>query len=189
MSPDELDRHAQRLLAAHALPAGDARAVAALLARCTARRQGTGDVLFREGEDARDLLFMLEGRARVLKRDHAGRDREIGSWYPPAVLGGLASVDSGPRSATCVIAAPSLIAVLDGETARRLLGEASVEGAHLRWLLLATAAETLADTTGHLRDALAAAPNLRADAGAGAAEASSSPQLDRLHALIERART
>jgi CRP-like cAMP-binding protein len=181
VSPAELERHAERLLAAHALPAGDAGVVAALLGRCAARRQNTGDVLFREGDAAQDLLFMLEGRARVLKRDHAGHDREIGSWYPPAVLGGLAVVDGGPRSATCVIAAPSLVAALDGETARRLLGEASAEGAHLRWLLLATAAETLADATLHLREALAAAPNVSDGGGA--------PELDRLHALIERAQT
>jgi CRP-like cAMP-binding protein len=176
VTPAELERHAERLLAAHSLPAGDARTVAALLGRCGARKQGTGDVLFREGDAAQDLLFMLEGRARVLKRDHAGRDREIGSWYPPAVLGGLGVVEGGARSATCVIAAPSLVAALDAETTRRLLGEASAEGAHLRWLLLATAAETLADTTLHLRDALAATPT------AGAAS-----ELDRLHALIERA--
>jgi CRP-like cAMP-binding protein len=186
VSPAELERHAERLLAAHALPAGDARAVAALLARCVARRQNTGDLLFREGDGAQELLFMLEGRARVLKRDHAGRDREIGSWYPPAVLGGLAVVDGGPRSATCVIAAPSVVAALDAETARRLLREASAEGAHLRWLLLATAAETLADTTLHLREALAAAPKAGDGDGAGGASA---PELDILHALIERAKT
>jgi CRP-like cAMP-binding protein len=92
------------------------------------------------------------------------------------VLTALADVEGVPRSATCVIAAPSLVAALDGETVRKLLGEASVEGAHLRWLLLATAAETLADTTAHLREALAAAPA----GGAG---------LDRLHALLERAQT
>ena len=182
MSPAELERHAERLLAAHALPAGDARTVAALLGRSAARRQNTGDVLFREGDSAQDLLFLLEGRARVLKRDHAGRDREIGSWYPPAVLGGLAVVDGAPRSATCVIAAPSVVAALDSETARRLLGEASAEGAHLRWLLLATAAETLADTTLHLREALAAAPQVGTSEGG-------KPELDILHALIERAKT
>jgi CRP-like cAMP-binding protein len=181
VTPAELERHAERLLAAHALPAGEARVVASLLGRCATRKQGTGDVLFREGDGAQDLLFLLEGRARVLKRDHAGRDREIGSWFPPALLGGLAVVDGGPRSATCVIAAPSLVAALDGEAARRLLGEASAEGAHLRWLLLATATETLADTTLHLREALAAAPNVAAGAGA--------PELDILHALIERAQT
>jgi CRP-like cAMP-binding protein len=178
VNPAELARHADRLLAAHALPDGDARAVAALLARCELRRLGTGEVLFRGGDRAQELLFMLEGRARVLKRDHAGRDREIGSWFPPALLGAFAVVDSAPRSATCVIAAPSLVAALDGETTRRLLGEASPEGAHLRWLLLATAAETLADTTQHLREALAAAPAPGQAAGT---------ELDRLHALIERA--
>jgi CRP-like cAMP-binding protein len=177
VTPADLERHAERLLAAHSLPAGDTGTVAALLGRCAARRQNTGDVLFSEGEGAKDLLFLLEGRARVLKRDHAGHDREIGSWYPPALVGGLAVVDGATRSATCVIAAPSLVAALDGDTTRRLLGEASAEGAHLRWLLLATAAETLADTTAHLREALAAAPNV---GGSGT-------ELDRLHALIERA--
>jgi CRP-like cAMP-binding protein len=184
----ELARHAERLLAAHALPNGDARVVAALLARCEVRRLGTGEVLFREADRALELLFMLDGRARALKRDHTGHDREIGSWFPPALLGTLAVVGgSGPdgagtRSATCIIAAPSLIAALDGETTRWLLGEASAEGAHLRWLLLATAAETLADTTIHLREALASA-------SASATAPDSGPVLDRLQALIERAQS
>jgi CRP-like cAMP-binding protein len=177
VTPAELARHADRLLTAHALPAGDPGVVASLLSRCAVRRVNTGEHLFRAGEPASELIFLLEGRARVFKIDHTGRDREIGSWYPPSVLGALAVVDGAPRSATCMIGAPSLIAALSPEATKRLLGEASPEGAHLRWLLLATAAETLSDTTAHLREALAAAPTT---GGAG---------LDRLHALIERAQS
>jgi CRP-like cAMP-binding protein len=176
VSTSDLHRHAERLLAAHGLPEGDAGAVASLLGRCQQRRAATGDVLFREGERGKEMVFLLEGRATVLKRDHTGREREIGGWFPPAVIGALALIDDSERSATCVIGAPSLLAALDADTVRQLLGEASAEGAHLRWILLSAFAETLANTTVHLRQALS-------ETKVGP------PDLDRLHALLERART
>jgi len=148
--------------------------------RCTTACSGrkgfpTGHVLFREGEPADTCCFLLEGRARVLRRDHTGEERDIGSWFAPAVLGALAPAGSGPRSATCVIGAPSLVAVLGAGTLREVLRRTDAEGAHLRWLLLAAFTETLSSATAYLR---------RVPAGAGAPPA----DLAELHAILEGAR-
>jgi CRP-like cAMP-binding protein len=172
MTPADRRRHAERLLEAHALPEGDPAALVSLLERCTIHSLPTGQVLFAEGDPAGDTYFLLEGRARVLKKDHSGREREIGSWFAPAVIGALAAIDNDRRSATCVAGAPSIAAALDAKTARQVLQEPGPEGAHLRWILLAAFTETLANTTEHLRTVLSEG------------DGTTTPDLDRLQALL-----
>ena len=110
MTSDELGRHAERLLAAHALADADPAPLAGLLARCTERRLATGQPLFQEGDPEAEVSFLLEGRVSVLKKDPAGSDRQIGAWFAPAVVGGLAAVEGARRSASCIAGAPSVVA-------------------------------------------------------------------------------
>jgi CRP-like cAMP-binding protein len=158
VNADELARHAGRLLSAHALPEGDPAPLADLLARCKERRFSTGQVLFKEGDAAGELLFLLEGRVVVTMKDPSGGERRIGEWFAPAIVGGLAAVEGARRSATCVAGAPSVVAALDAEDARAVLGDPGAAGAELRFVLLSSFTEALANTTKYLRRLLVASP-------------------------------
>jgi CRP-like cAMP-binding protein len=170
MSAERWRRQAERLLAAHSLAEADPSAVLNLLGRCQERRLETGQVLCRQGEPGDEMFFLLEGRVRVLKNDAQGHPREVGFWFAPAIIGGLALVQGTPRSATCVAGAQGLVAVLDGNTVRTLLLEASAEAAHFRWLLLSSLTEALANVRDRLRQ------------GGGPP-----PTLDEIQALVEGA--
>ena len=176
MNADELARHAARLLGAHALPDADPAPLAGLLARSTERRFATGQALFNEGDAATELLFLIEGRVVVTMRDPSAQDRRIGEWFAPAVVGGLAAVEGARRSATCVAGAPSVVAALAADEARKVLGDTGPAGAELRFILLSAFTEALANTTGYLRGLLVETPG-------GAA-----PDLDQLLAFLHGAK-
>jgi CRP-like cAMP-binding protein len=176
VTEQDLGRHAKRLLAAHALAEADPAPLAGLLARCAERKLATGQSLFQEGDTAGEVVFLLEGRVSVLKKDPAGNDRQIGSWFAPAVVGGLAAVEGARRSASCVAGAPSVVAALSAADAREVLGDPGPAGAELRFILLSAFTEALANTTQHLRELLT--------------EPQSAPaaDLDRLLALLHGAK-
>jgi CRP-like cAMP-binding protein len=176
VTAEELRRHAERLLAAHALADADPAPLAGVLSRCTERRLATGQPLFREGDPAGELTFLLEGRVSVLKKDPAGAERQIGAWFAPALCGGLAAVEGARRSASCVAGAPSVVAALPAADVRALLADPGPAGAELRFILLSAFTEALANTTQHLRDLLSDAPSTPA------------PDIGRLLALLHGAK-
>ncbi|HMF44033.1 MAG TPA: cyclic nucleotide-binding domain-containing protein [Polyangia bacterium] len=176
MTDPDLRRHAERLLAAHALADADPAPLAGLLARSGERRLATGQPLFQEGDAAGELTFLLEGRVSVLKKDPAGNDRQIGSWFAPALVGGLAAVEGARRSASCVAGAPSIVATLPAADVRGVLADPGPVGAQLRFILLAAFTEALSNTTQHLRELLAES------------QAAPSPDIDRLLALLHGAK-
>jgi len=184
VSQPELDfaRHAARLLGAHALADADPAPLAGLLARSRERRYATGEVLFRDGDAAGELLFLLEGRVSVTKKDADGRDRRIGEWFAPAIVGGLAAVEGGRRSATCVAGAPSVVAALAADDARAVLGDPGPAGAELRFILLSAFTEALANTTRYLRALLVEPP------AGGPSAPSPAPDFDQLLAFLHGAK-
>jgi CRP-like cAMP-binding protein len=174
VSHETLTEHAGRLLAAHALGDADPAPLADLLARCPERRIPTGQALFQEGDAANEIIFLLEGRVSVLKQHPARADRPLGSWFAPAVVGGLAAVERGRRSASCVAGAPCIVRALPADDARDVLGDPGPAGAELRFILLSAFTEALANTTQHLRELLT--------------ESAQAPDLDRLLALLHGAK-
>jgi CRP-like cAMP-binding protein len=176
VTSDERGRHAQRLLAAHALADADPAPLTGLLARCAERHLPTGQPLFQEGDSADELIFLLDGRVSVLKKDPAGGDRQIGTWFAPALVGGLAAVEGAHRSASCVAGAPSLVAALSAADTREALADPGPAGAELRFILLASFTEALGNTTRHLRELL------------GEPQGAKAPELDRLLALLHGAK-
>jgi CRP-like cAMP-binding protein len=176
VTTQELSRHAQRLLAPHALADADPAPLAALLARCSQRHLTTGEPLFQEGDAAGELTFLLEGRVSVMKKDPGGEARQIGSWFAPALVGGLAAVEGARRSASCIAGAPSVAAVLPAADARAILADPGPAGAQLRFMLLAAFTEALANTTQHLRELLSAP------------QSGPPPEIDRLLALLHGAK-
>jgi CRP-like cAMP-binding protein len=155
-SREVLEREARRLLIAHALEDGDATVLAGVLGRARIVHLATGEALFREGDPGGEIVFLLEGRVRVTKADQAGRERDLGSWFSPAILGAVSLLSSGGgpgrRIATCIAGAPTTAGILDVESTRALLADPGPEGATLRWILLSAFTEALASATERLRE-------------------------------------
>ncbi|MBN2192573.1 MAG: cyclic nucleotide-binding domain-containing protein [Polyangiaceae bacterium] len=67
----------------------------------------TGEILFREGETAREMFIVLEGEIEILKASHAGTDARVAILGPGDWFGEMSILDVQPRSATVRSLAPS----------------------------------------------------------------------------------
>ncbi|MEN8183563.1 MAG: cytochrome P450 [Myxococcota bacterium] len=105
----------------------------AALARAEAQFEA-GDVLYREGDPARDCYVIVEGETDVTVSG-----RFVGNIGEGESVGEMGLLDSAPRTATVVARTPVTVQVIDGRSFDRLLDEApSVTRALLcqvsRWL-------------------------------------------------------
>lgn len=71
-----------------------------------------GDVIFREGEQARELFVLLTGEMEVQKRSRRGLDVRLALLGPGDWFGEMSILDVQPRSATVRALAPSRLLVL-----------------------------------------------------------------------------
>lgn len=71
-----------------------------------------GDVIFREGEQARELFVLLSGEMEVQKRSRRGVDVRLALLGPGDWFGEMSVLDVQPRSATVRALAPSRLLVL-----------------------------------------------------------------------------
>jgi CRP-like cAMP-binding protein/anti-anti-sigma regulatory factor len=87
----------ERLDALAGLDAAEREILAGLLAR---RTYQAGEVVFREGDEGRELFLIVKGTASVRLRlpGHA-RDNRLATFSPGTVFGELALLDNQPRSA------------------------------------------------------------------------------------------
>lgn len=82
----------------------DAEHRAALLAHCTPRSYARGDTIFARGEPG-SLIYIIEtGRVEVSVTSRRGRRTILNQMGPGEVLGELAMIDGGTRSADAVAA-------------------------------------------------------------------------------------
>ena len=85
------------------------------------RRFGASEVVFREGDDADAIFFVLSGLVSVrLPLDDAGRDRRLATLGPGVAVGEMAFLDEGKRSADVVAEQDSRLARLSTEDLRRI---------------------------------------------------------------------
>jgi CRP/FNR family cyclic AMP-dependent transcriptional regulator len=117
----------------------DRRELAAIASRTTTVHARSGDVLMREGSVGRELMVIVEGQARVVRRGET-----VAMLGPGDVVGEVALLDRGPRTAT-VIAESAIVAEVSNpqEFAELLVEVPSLGGRLLRQL------------AGRLRDAMA----------------------------------
>lgn len=66
-----------------------------------------GDVVFREGEEAREMFVVISGEMEVLKRSKRGIDARVALLGPGDWFGEMSILDVQPRSATVRALAPS----------------------------------------------------------------------------------
>lgn len=72
------------------------------------KKWSSGEVLFHEGENSRDLIFTVNGSVTIRKKDKMGQQKDIAKLDGKNVLGEAAFVDSSLRSATAVANADTL---------------------------------------------------------------------------------
>jgi len=67
----------------------------------------SGDVIFREGDPARDMFVVMSGEMEVQKRSHNGIDARVALLGPGDWFGEMSILDVQPRSASVRVLAPS----------------------------------------------------------------------------------
>jgi CRP/FNR family transcriptional regulator, cyclic AMP receptor protein len=67
----------------------------------------SGAILFREGEDGREMYVVLQGEMEILKKSHRGSDARVALLGPGDWFGEMSIVDIQPRSASVRALAPS----------------------------------------------------------------------------------
>lgn len=89
------------------------------------RRSAKGEVLLRQGEKGDSVLILLEGQARVTVYTANGREIVLNYAGPGDVLGEIALLDGGERTASVIAMGPLRYLSLD-----RAAFESLVEGNH-----------------------------------------------------------
>ncbi len=78
-----------------------------LTSTLTVTSPDAGTVVFREGDEARDMYVLVEGELEVLKKSHQGIEARVAMLGPGDWFGEMSVVDVQPRSATVRTLAPS----------------------------------------------------------------------------------
>ncbi|HRJ40792.1 MAG: Crp/Fnr family transcriptional regulator [Caldilineaceae bacterium] len=58
------------------------------------------DIIFRQGDESREIYIVLRGKVRIYKISPSGNETSIDIFSVHDVIGELAAIDSSPRSAT-----------------------------------------------------------------------------------------
>lgn len=66
-----------------------------------------GEIIFREGDQARDMYVVVSGEVEILKRSKRGLDSRVALLGPGDWFGEMSIVDIQPRSATVRTLAPA----------------------------------------------------------------------------------
>ena len=99
------------------------------------------EVIFRQGDESREVYFVLKGKVRIFKISPGGDETSIAIFSTNDVIGELAALDQQPRSATAkAITAASLLTMAESrfldalQTMPRLsLSIARMLAQKLRW--------------------------------------------------------
>lgn len=81
--------------------------LAHLAATLTPLMPSAGDVVFREGDEAREMFVVVSGEMEVLKRSKRGIDARVALLGPGDWFGEMGLLDVQPRSATVRTLAPA----------------------------------------------------------------------------------
>jgi CRP-like cAMP-binding protein len=71
-----------------------------LTSTLSVRRVLVGEVIFREGDPAREMFVVLDGEMEVLKKSRRGRETRVAILGPNDTFGEMSIIDMQPRSAT-----------------------------------------------------------------------------------------
>lgn len=107
----------------------------ALLASGAVRRFDKGEVLMRQGEPGAYVFLLTTGRVKVARVDAEGNELLLAVRGVEEVVGELAVLGGGRRTATVTALAPCITYVLSAAAFLRILRELHVEEVLLRYLI------------------------------------------------------
>jgi len=113
-------------------------------------RAQPGVEVIREGEGGDFMLMVVEGRIEVTKRDRWNTPQLLAEVEAGRTLGEMSMIDGEARFATCVAAAPTLVAVLDRESLARIIVEQPLLGAKILMELVLMLSQRLRVTSQRL---------------------------------------
>ncbi len=64
------------------------------------RRYAKNEIIFRQGDESRELYVVLQGKVRIFRISPAGGETSIDIFSSHDIIGELAAIDNQPRSAT-----------------------------------------------------------------------------------------
>lgn len=131
-----MSRDARALIERYAMPASLESAVDAMLQVCPITAVRPGVPVCEEGRKADSLYVLLEGALIVSRRDARMEDRELAVAHGPAILGHMALVTGGNRTATLTTQGEVRLGRLPKAEFDRLQVALTPEGDALRRMVL-----------------------------------------------------
>ncbi|MFE6052670.1 Crp/Fnr family transcriptional regulator [Kitasatospora sp. NPDC056446] len=159
-APGPLDRTLRRLMGEEAWTR--------MLEGAFERRHPIGATLLRQGEAGTHVLALLSGVAKVSRRERDGDVRLLAFRGPGELLGEVAVLDDGVRSASVQAITDCTVAVLAKTVFLRFVGEQDLFPVMVRYAMGRLRESDLARSGGDVLPRLAAALVALADVSAGA---------------------
>lgn len=91
--------------------------------RCRWRKHQPGDTIIDRSGDTHEVHFIVAGQVRVVDHGASGREVSFESIDAGGIVGELAAIDGGERSASVVADQPTVTAALDARTFLTVLAD------------------------------------------------------------------
>jgi len=91
--------------------------------RCIWRSYHRGEQIIGPISGTRDVFFVISGSVRVVSHSSSGREITFADLNAGDLVGELAAIDGGPRSATVVATSDTLLAIMAPATLRQLISD------------------------------------------------------------------
>lgn len=153
-----MSRDARALIERYALPIGLEPAVDAMLLSCPIAAMADGAAVCIEGRPVDSLYVLLEGTLVVSRKDARMQDREVAVAQGPAILGHMAMVTGGNRTATLTVQGEARLGRLPKEAFDRIQAALTPEGDALRRMVLSAMLDQQRRAVGDIARRLSAAP-------------------------------
>ncbi len=127
-----------------------------LLGLLTERTYSGGVVLIREGDPGDAMYLIVDGQLLVTRRDTGGEPLRICVMGPGELVGLVALVDPGPRTATCTVVGGANVARLSAADFERLFAADAPLAHRLQYLIARQLASDLRLYNDALADTLSA---------------------------------
>ena len=111
-----------------------------------------GSILFQEGESDSHLIIITSGKARVLKSDGFGEDKEIAVVRKGATLGEMSVIDNFPHSATVTISEEAEIVLITKSNLENITQKYPALGVKLLWQIAWQLSARVRQASGQLVD-------------------------------------
>lgn len=128
-----------------------------MLAGALVRRHAMGSVLLRQGEPGSHVLALLGGVAKVIRRERGGELKLLAFRGPGELLGEVAVLDGGVRSAGVLAISDCTVGVLDKAAFLRFVADSDLYPELVRYALARLRESDLARGGGDVLPRLAAA--------------------------------